>query len=202
MNPRRIAECVASIEALPVDQAWLSGYSERDLPINQVVERTNYDRYMIISDDGIVPQSALRAVLSAHDAHPEDVATGYSNLGENDARVNLVSEPLREPLSKEAYSLMTAGYVATRPPVFRSWFAGYALTVMPRRTWLECPHPGRENANDYYHCLDLHGRGHRIWAAREGRVTHAKRDWSEPDKTPGRELLVGLIPAEVRWRFI
>lgn len=199
MNPRHIPECIRSIGSLMVDQAWLSFYPENELPINDVVASTSYDRYTLVSDDTVVPQTALDAVLEAHDEYPDAVVTGYSRLAEDDERVNLVSEPLRsrEP-GVDAYSLMTQEMVDAMPPVFETWFAGYSLTTASRDAWLECPHPGRGNANDFYQSQLFVDSGRRILAARDGKIEHVKERWNQPDQDPRKALFVGVLPREVR----
>lgn len=199
MNPRHIAECIRSLEALPVDQAWLTGYTEAELPINVVVASTDYDRYSLVSDDVIVSPGALDAVLGASDANPDAVVTGYSRLAADDERVNLVSAPLggREP-GVEAYSLMTQADVDAMPPVFETWFAGYALTTASRDAWLESPHPGRGNANDFYQSHSFMDSGRRILAARDGKIGHVKERWNMGDQDPRKALLVGFVPREIR----
>ena len=199
MNPRHIPECVRSLEELPVDQAWLTGYRESDLPINDVIASTSYNRYSLVSDDTIVPRSALEAVLDASDANPDAVVTGYSRLAEDDERVNLVSAPLLDRVpGAEAYSLMTQTDVDERTPVFETWFTGYSLTTASREAWIECPHPGHGNANDFYQSHSFADAGYRILAARDGKIGHVKEQWNQGDQDPRKALLVGIVPQEVR----
>jgi len=197
MNPRKILECTDSLEVLPVDQAWLTGYTEADLPVNHIVRHTDYDRYSIISDDAIVTPEALAAVLAAHDAHPDAVVTGYSRLAQDDERVNLTAEPM---IGSEI-RLMSRDQVRQQPPVFPTYFAGYAFTTATRQVWLNCPFPARGNANDAAQ-TQLFGRaGLEILAVRDGEVQHVKERWNQGDQDPKKALWVGLIPAEIRWRI-
>ena len=201
MNPREIPECVASLEALPVDQAWLTGYTEAQLPINHVIEQTRYDRYSIISDDAVATPEAFAAVLAAHDQHPDAVVTGYSPLARDDPRVNLIDLPLEGEVGRSHIGLLALDDVRQRGVVFPTTFAGYAFTTATREVWLRCPHPQLGNANDFHQSQQFARAGIPILAARDGMVDHVKEQWNMPDTDPRKRLWIGFVQPEVKWRF-
>jgi hypothetical protein len=174
MNPRRITRCIQSIHTLPVDKAWMTGLTEAELPINGFISNTDYDRYSIVSDDGLVTQEAYAHILAAHDTHPEACVTGWCKISDRDPRSNIVSAPLGYPPSLDAYQLMSVEQVNAQPPVFETWFAGYCLTTMSRQLWLDHPHPGSMAMNDYYQSRSLTAAGVPILCARDGYIEHIK----------------------------
>jgi len=106
MNPRRIPECMASLEALPIRRAWLQRYTEWELQsvIASIVEdeAIHFTHLGLVSDDVIVSPEALAAVLDVARVH--DVATGYCRLDSTHPLVNVTKRPVTftEP-SVEAY---------------------------------------------------------------------------------------------------
>src|SRR5688572_2613261 len=96
MHPRRITECVDAFKALDADKAWLSGYTEKQLcdVVPKVIEETDYDNYLMVSDDFLVSQEAFDAVTSLlEQGHP--VVTGYANLAFDNPLVNITKSPVQ-----------------------------------------------------------------------------------------------------------
>src|SRR6266498_125836 len=93
LNPRRIPSCIEAFEALPIDKVWLTGYTEAQI-VEVFPKLPAYHRYIVISDDAIVPPEALAAVQEELDwGHP--VVTGYSVLGRDmNHLVNICKSPL------------------------------------------------------------------------------------------------------------
>src|SRR4051812_38082954 len=96
MNPRRIPACLASYEKLTIDVAYARGYTELQLVpvIAEIVESTGHSHLLVVSDDVIVSQAAVDAVLAGLHAGAAPVVTGWCNLDATDARVNLTKRPL------------------------------------------------------------------------------------------------------------
>ena len=208
MNPRRIPECIASLEALDVRKAWLSNYTEWEL--QEVIHALVLDRQvpfthlLLVADDCIVTQQALDAVLELAQEHP--VATGYCRLDWSHPLVNITKRPLHghKPVVG-AYDFYTLEEVQEwTEPVVPTGFVGFALTCMSRSMWSEFPFGAFGGAHqawssDFHLSMRLRDAGVPMVAAREGLVGHLKREWNKLDKTPGRELLVGKEPAGVRF---
>lgn len=194
-NPRRIHECVDSIGRLDVDQCWLTGMREWQLDdhINGVIGETDYTHYLCCSDDGVVPQFALNAVLDAlDDGHP--VATGYSNLDVADMRVNLTKSPfsvLGESVADD-YDLYrlpeVLGYPDELVPTF---FAGMALTGMTRDMWLDFPFVSAGSPSDWNLSRRLQDAEVPIVAAKAGFMWHVKELVNVPDQDPRKRLMIG-----------
>ncbi len=203
-NPRQIEECVASIERLPIDQAWLTGYTEPDLEpvIAEIIATTDYSHYLVVSDDGVVPEFALEAILQTLwiDAHP--VVTGYSNLDATDMRVNLTRTPfqnLRES-TMEDYDLYHLSDVIGWPDeLVPTCFAGFAVTGMSRDMWLRYPYQSQGVPSDYNLCRRLQADEVPIVAPKRAFMWHAK-DRINEGGVGRKRLLIGSVPAEVRWR--
>ena len=209
MNPRRIDECIESFERMPIERAWLTGYSERELVdvVAQMLEATpEFTHYIWASDDLVVNEEALAAVLAAlEDGHP--VVTGYCNFDlTDDPRVGLSMSPLlTERPTLESYDFPTQQQIDEAPgdPV-RTWFAGFVLTAMSREMWLRYPFQlGPAGAQtDYSLCWRLQQDDVPIVAPKAARVLHVKDVWGVyPDADPRKRLLIGEIPAEVRYEI-
>lgn len=212
LNPRRIPECLASLEALEIDVCWLSRYSEWQLQtvFNEVVEATSYRWYLVVSDDGVVSQEAIDLVLAAlAQGHP--VVTGYSNVDERTPEVlNLTKGPVVGDLPRSAESYgehwLRSEVEAWPEPVLPTGFAGMSLTGMSRELWLRYPFvahgsPGCSWGSDWALAVRLRDDGVPIVAARGAFVWHVKAKVNEADFGPGRGLLVGREPAEVRYQL-
>lgn len=206
MHPRNIPECVHSLERLDVRRAWLSRFTEYELEsvIASIVadESIAFTHLALVSDDCVVTQDALGAVLELARSH--DVATGYCRLATGHPSVNLTRRELMgDTPSAGAYDFYTfdevAGYESEVVP---TGFVGFAVTVMPREMWRRFPFQvfGGEaspHASDFALSMRLRDAGVPMVAARSGYVEHQKAEWNTTDRLPGRELLVGVEPARV-----
>lgn len=205
LNPRRIDECVASFEELEVEKAWLTGFSEPQLvtEIAALGEATpEFTHYLLASDDLVVNQLALDAVLATLAAgHP--VVTGYCNFDlTDDQRVGLSVAPLaRETPGFDAYTFPTQAYVdAHAGELVRTWFAGWVLTGMSReileRFPFACGPLGAQT--DYSFSWRLQQAGIPIVAPKAARVFHVKEIHGYLDDEPRKRLLIGEVTPEVR----
>lgn len=197
LNPRRIRPCIDAITALPVDRLWIRNMSEPQIAKEwgSVLDQlAGYDRALIVSDDTVPHPSALAHVRGLLDAGCP-VATGYSNLAETDLRVNLC--PLPAP---DTTVHMTLGQVQTWPRErVPTSFAGFSLTGMSVELWRKYPYrtmPGGWGADENL-CHRLAKDSVPVVAHRSALVWHVKAEWSKVDRTPGRQLLVGVEPARI-----
>jgi hypothetical protein len=182
MNPRLIDECVRSISALEVDKAWLIGYTEAQLEeaVPALVSDTDYDRYVIVSDDVVVTPRALEVVVEQGDGRP-DVVTGWTNLDTTDEGLRMTSvtsAPFTAYESTaEQYRWTPMREVVRGAAVRRTWFAGMCLTSMSRDSWLRFPF-GTFNGGGFSSDFDLSWRlqqaGVPVWALRDAGVFHVK----------------------------
>jgi hypothetical protein len=184
MNPRQIEECVRSIAALDVDKAWLTGYREYELipVIWNLVAETDYDRYIIVSDDVVVTPPALRAVQRAADDHAYAVVTGWCNLDMTDrglAHSNVVRTPFTEYASTlEQYDWVPTREILDGDPVRLTWFAGLCLTCMTRDQWQTFPFDlfgSRGCCSDFELSWRLQHAGVPVLAVRDGGAFHVKK---------------------------
>lgn len=208
MNPRAIPECLDAIEALDVDRCWLTGMREVDLVPHfaSVVESTDYDVYLAVSDDAVPTQEALDAVLDLLE-QGWPVATGFCNLDEGEYAnvVNLTRKPLGSHMpGPDVYVTYTLDEVMAYPtdPV-PTWFAGFSLTGMRRELWQRYPfevlHPETGGScSDFLLSWRLQQDDVPIVAPKAGWFRHVKERWNVADSRPGKRLLVGEVEPRVR----
>jgi hypothetical protein len=203
LNPRAIGECMAAINGLPIPTCWVR-YMPEPLAakaIHEVVARTRFDRYVLLSDDTIPTPAALDAVLAAHDEHG-GVVTGWCNVDSRLPWANVTRNVLPPPPpTVDSYDMLTRTEVLDGPAVFETTFAGLCLTVVPRPTMRR--HPLRVSRfggqMDYMLSYDLAGARVPIRAVRAGFVWHVKEEWNEPDGDPRKRLLIGERPATIEF---
>ena len=203
-NPRTITAAIESFRALPIDVAFVSGYTQSQAvePIAELIESTDYDVYLACADDCVVESSAVDAVLSLLDEFP--VATGWCRLDRTHEFANITTEPLRgdRPV-EDAYSWWRADDVFAYPGVaVPTFFTGMCLTAMSRELWLRYPYrvygeSGPGYSSDFRLSVRLRDDDVPIVAAREGYVEHLKERWLRLDEDPKMRLRIGEIPAEV-----
>lgn len=207
MNPRRIPECIASLEALDVRKVWLSNFTEWQLQ-EQMAELVGswlpFSHLILVADDCIVTQQALDAVLAHAPAHP--VVTGYCRLDWSHPLVNVTRRPVHGDVpSAGAYDFYALDEVQAWPEATGpTGFVGFALTCMSREMWREFPFQvfgteSRSYASDFNLSMRLRDASVPMVAVRDGLVGHFKKQWNTLDSTPGRELRVGIDPAGVRF---
>lgn len=205
LNPRQIPECIQAIQALDIPTCWLSNMTEHDAAqaANQQIQDTQYDQYVLLSDDTLPTQAALDMILqAAHDGNP--AVTGYCNLDEADNLdiVNLATNPLPAPPPHiSSYQLMTRRQAEAHGPLIPTTFAGLSLTLLTRELWLEHPlhvsaHGGQMDYTLSYSLAQAHIP---IVAPNGAYVHHVKERWNHGDRHPTKQLLVGTHPASVTW---
>jgi len=209
MNARRIPECLASYTALDADLVWMTGYTVRDLVQvhREIVASTDYDAYLVVSDDCIVSQGALDAVLALMRAGAP-AATGWCLLHAQSPLANLCHSPLigKRPV-RRAYPFYAAEDVESYPEeAVPTHFMGMSLTGLTRELWLEHPYGCftirtlKGHSSDFHLCHRLRDAGVPMLAARSGYVEHTKPHWRTHRPFPSEQrILVGEIAQEVRF---
>jgi hypothetical protein len=186
MNARAIPEALDSYRALEVDLIWATGYTVAQLADGvhrDAVEHTDYDVILNLSDDCVVTQAALDAVLALlDDGHP--AATGWCRMAVGMESVNLCDRPLSAdvPWAKPfPYSLMNRTDVVRYPDeVVPTHFMGMSLTGMTRDLWQRYPYGcyterrPRGQSSDFHLSARLRDAGVPMVAARSGEVQHLK----------------------------
>lgn len=201
LNPRHIPPVMRAIEALPIEKCWLSYMSEVHAAdhANAIIRHTEYDRYLVLSDDAIPTPLALQHVLDLHDAgHP--VTTGYCNLDAVLPYVNLCRNELTPPREK-SYDFLTQADVDAQDGAIPTTFAGFSLTCMSRDMWLHYPMAATTSGGqmDYQLSWQVQCDGIPIVTHRDARVQHVKERWNERDSAPEKALLVNSLPPSIRW---
>jgi hypothetical protein len=186
MNARDIPECLESYRALDIDLLWATGYTVRQLADGvhrEAVESTDYDVILNVSDDCVVEQHALDAVLSLLEAgHP--AATGWCRMAVGHESVNLCDRPLSAdvPWAKPfPYSLMLRTDVTRYPDeIVPTHFMGMSLTGLTRDLWQRFPYGcyterrPRGQSSDFHLSARLRDAEIPMVAARSGEVRHLK----------------------------
>lgn len=209
MNPRQIPECVQALEALTIDKAWLSNYTEAELVnvIADTIESTDYDRYALISDDTSPTQEALDLVLSLHDENPSGVACGWVNVDECSTLTTFNPLPLVGDIPEpSAYSLTPYTELLDLPTTpLRTYFHGMALVTMTRSMWQAYPFDvyGADRggwASDYHQCIRLQADYVPIVTHKHAYIRHHKAVANQYDHS--RPLLVGKHPQSIRFATV
>jgi hypothetical protein len=217
MHPRRIPECVDAIKALPIDKVWIVAMTEKQLEpvVDKIVEAAvDYSHLLILSDDALPTSYALDVVLHAARS-AEGCVTAYCNLDSKLPFVNLTKHPFKHATSyADDYDWMTKEEAAARvpyalaPEVVPSFFAGMCLTCMPRALWRRFPFRVIQKDNDPRDCgygsdwmlsKRLQMTKTPIVAPRGAFIWHVKDTWGLFDQDPEKRLLIGEIPAAVRF---
>jgi uncharacterized short protein YbdD (DUF466 family) len=210
LNPRDIPYCMTALRALDVPTCWVSYVPEVEAArlVNEMITVTNYDRYVVISDDCEPTQEALDKVLALHDEHPDKCVTGYSNFDKYLPYVNLCWNKLPPPPPHmDSYRFLTRetvdGLIAEEPDKpLSTTFAGLSFTCMTRDLWLTYPLKVSVwgGQMDYILSWTLAQRGVPIIAAPDAFVYHHKdRFGVYPDASPEKQLLVGVREPGVTW---
>ena len=129
-DPREIKEVIESINQIDMPRVWFRAYNslEIELVMNKFVEETDYDNYIITSDDLILYPEATRIIL---DMPKEYLAvSGYCNMFVGSEYVGLCSKPLtlaNNTFPQESdYVLMKQTEVDNMPTdIFETYFLGF-----------------------------------------------------------------------------
>jgi hypothetical protein len=207
MNPRDIPYCMTALRSLRVPTCWASYWNEyfASVKINEQIEATDFDRYVLISDDCEPSRDSLAAVLKCHDEHPEMCVTGYSNFDRHLPYVNLCWNRLPPPPPQvDSYRFLKradAEISLDRGPV-PTTFVGLSFTCMSRDLWQRFPLEVSEwgGQMDYILSYRLQTAGIPMISAPGGFVLHHKDKFGVyPDASPEKQLLVGEREACVTW---
>jgi hypothetical protein len=210
LNPRDIPYCMEALRSLNVPTCWVSYVPEPKAAdvVNEQIASTNFDRYVVISDDCQPEQDALDRVLKVHDENPEMCVTGYSNFDRELPWVNLCWNRLRPPPPfMQSYRFMSQAEVdrmiAENPThAIETSFVGLSFTCMTRELWLRFPLRVTSFGGqmDYQLSYELQEAGVSKLAAPGAFVLHHKDKFGVyPDSSPEKQLLVGVRKPSVAW---
>lgn len=185
MNARNIPRACDAFRALSTDCVYATGYTELELKdvFADIIENTDYSHYIVVSDDVVVSQQAVDAVISLLFFHP--VVTGWCNHDLIEPGVNLQKTPLpgyTHPTTREEWDWYHWAEILSSPLYWiRTYFAGMCLTGMSRDMWQQFPfdcYPlGHFGGSDYHLSWRLQEAGIPIVGARDGFVLHLKKSW-------------------------
>lgn len=207
MHARNIRACVESYEALEgCDVAWMTGFYERDLvPVHRaLVESTDYDVYIMQSDDCVVSQQALDAVKQCL-AEGYPAVTGWCSLIQSHPFVNLTRRPLTgyNPVSRN-YTFWKDHQVRRHKEICPTGFMGMSLTGMSRELWRRFPYDcytlrhERGHSSDFNLSVRLRDANIPMVAAVDAWMDHLKPSTMPWYGEGEYRLLVGEVPQEVR----
>lgn len=205
LNPREIPDCMEALRALRVPKLWLSYMFEPQATaaFNREVQRTDFDRYVVIADDCRPTQEALDRVLALHDEGHACV-TGYSNFDPFLPFVNLCYLPLPPPPPDyNSYAFYLREQVDQMGPgPIPTTFAGLSFTCMSRDMWLRFPLTCSAAGGqcDYVLSWELQKAKIPIVAAPGAFVWHVKDKFGVyPDASPEKRLLIGEREPAATW---
>lgn len=227
MNARDIPECILSIRALKIDKVWFRGFTEKQLEphLNSFIKTTDYERYILVSDDVIIPQGSFDNLLKCQEFGP--VITGWCNIFPGEMVSNLELAPASAensfyirwrdrvpqfavPLIKRLYfwrpinwALRAPIYshfpsidkIWNQPLLFRTYFIGWALTSMDRETWLK--HPFRFPAIGEQRAGHGSDRAMSDDLEKDGIISLCARDSFIYHLASRRNFIVGKVPSKV-----
>lgn len=144
MNPRNIPIVMENFDKINIPKVYFRAFTEKELEdvINNFILDTNYDNYILTSDDVIVTQEVVDIVEKNLETYK--VFTGYCNMTIKSKLVNLTDEPItlinnKYPISQD-YKFITFKDVEKKnTDIFKTYLAGFALTGMRRDLWLKYP---------------------------------------------------------------
>lgn len=208
LNVRAIPEVLDALAALPVDQLFIRGYTERQISdgvwttqVMPQVKARGYSHITLISDDAVIPAHSLELVLAHAAEHPDRITTGWCNQDMSDDRVALSTKPLTDQVPKpSSYTLPTWRDVLMGPRVQRTYFTGFCLTTATVEMWDRYPYSayGPEGfAADYSMSQRAHEDGVLIDVIRDAFVLHLRETRTGSPSHPERRVLVGDITPEV-----
>lgn len=156
MQPREIPVCIDAFRNLDISKAWFKGYTEAELeePIGKFIETTNYENYIIASDDLVPQQSSLTMVRNMLEEH--EAATGWSNMSTVNTRGNVRFKPIHgnyafyvlthsiTQLYKVTEGLRLNSFPSSKQILakngeFYTYFSGFSFFGMRRKLWLKYP---------------------------------------------------------------
>lgn len=209
LNPRYLPECILSLEQIDAPKVWLKNFTELELEevIPQVIKESDYENYIVVSDDVIASTDAFSAVASALDV--AQVVTGYCNLDPHSPYCSLTKTPPAQPYGTvHTYDWYTLDEVYRLDALtIRTFHPSMAMTGMSAEMWGRFPWRcfGRNGKFGWAADLDLsirlHEAGIPIFAPKKGFMYHTKPDWKLVDANmyDRRKLLVDIEPSEVKY---
>jgi len=210
MNPRNIPTVMSAFKALPIDKYWMRAYTERELAegvISEIIEGSDYQNYLLCSDDVICTPEALAAVEELLER--KEIASGWANMAVNSKNLCVTINPLRlthkgnngkpSPVVED-YDLLTVDEFNKLPEEFEATCSGFALMGARRSIWLRYPFQvyTRNSKDGYSSDHDWSFRiqdEHRIWITKKGYIENlkpsdkgiCKDNWIR-DSEPGRVI--------------
>ena len=198
---REIPECLDSYKALPIDTAYFTGFTEKQLekPVNEFIQTTSYDYYWICSDDVIANRPAFDLIERGLSKH--DIVTGYDFNPDGSGNLCLCDKPLlaRFPTGLKDYPWMSGAYFDAYPGEYvPTTYVPFIFSAIKRDVWLEVPYatysvlpawfsqffltakgsywrmtrPIRGWANDYNFSYKLQKKGIKAYAVKGARMEH------------------------------
>ncbi|MDE1824348.1 MAG: hypothetical protein KGH74_03545 [Candidatus Micrarchaeota archaeon] len=160
MHAREIPECVQAISKLEIPKVWFRAMNEKQLEVSvpRFIEQTNFDNYIMLSDDTIPTQKALDEVRKWLAVYP--VVSGWCLCDPKYDRSNVLLKPspgraLSLPLVKQLPLLGAGGgrvnsilklrayvpysLVMHQPVIFPGYYMGFFFTGLRRRLWQRFP---------------------------------------------------------------
>lgn len=217
MHARNVAPAQRAFAELDIAKLWLSGYTENELAGNGqdsvfawALDNSDFDHYIVVSDDALVRQPCLDAVTRALDEGCE-VATGYSQRSHTDMTVNVTDGPLRDSRpTVEAYTFRQLREVISWPePLVPTWFAGMSCTGMSAEMWRKFPFGcftdidsageplDRGYASDFHLSRRLQDARVPVYCVREAFCYHWRNEWQHTNHPDDDRVLVGEMKRQV-----
>jgi hypothetical protein len=140
MQAREIPECIDSLKALKIPKVFFRGYTEMQLSTEmpKYIDRTNFENYILVSDDTICTQEVLDIVRDGLTRHR--VYTGWCRADPKTERVTLFWKPIPfKHLTSAGYKPFLRSQVLAKEGDFQSYFMGWALSGMRRDIWKLIP---------------------------------------------------------------
>jgi hypothetical protein len=190
MQGREIPSCIKALSALRVPKIWFRAYDMKQLEtqIPEAIRSTDFDNYIIISDDTEPTQRALDLVRNTLQNYV--AASGWSLVSPGSRLTNVSLKPLRGTTPGPfSIDYATVDAVMRQQPVFRAYFAGFSLTGLRKFLWERYPYqpydwvgrPYRKDvpkeiarywASDYNECKRLQEGRVELMVHREAYVEH------------------------------
>jgi len=188
------------LQQMPCDVLYVRGMrlDKAVAATSETIEAGDYARYVIVADDCVVGEDALRLVVETSRKLPGTVVTGYCNLDVDSELVNITRSPLKgDTPTADAYDFYRLDELEAATGTVYTGFAGMALTCIPREVaplvtpmgWFQSGQSAY--SSDFHLSKRLERAGIPIVAPVGAFVYHVKERWNTPDRAIDKRLHIG-----------
>ena len=152
LNPRQHQPSIESLKSLNIPKVWITGMHEGDAleEVNNIVKKTDYENYIMQSDDVIVNQEQIDAITENNKDY--DILSGWCKLNPKVDNVNVCPAEWGQKLKLTGKSPIKSDYPfygkrytydnimeTIDTDIFETYSIGFSFTSFKRNVLLEYP---------------------------------------------------------------